>query len=282
MTRHVRLADIELPAIGQGTWHMGEGQYTRKAEVEALQRGLDAGMTLIDTAEMYGGGESEKVVGEAIQQRRDEAFLVSKVLPSNADKTSAIAACEGSLKRLGVERLDLYLLHWRGGTRLEETLAAFEQLERDGKIAAFGVSNFDVDDLEALYTLSGGERCAANQVLYNLGSREIEPWLQPLQRRSGLPTMAYCPLAQGGREHARLVGDPTVRAIADEYRITPSQLLLAWAVRDDDVIAIPKAVSPNHVDENAAALEIELASDALERLDDAFPLPAGSSGIRIV
>lgn len=282
MTRYVRLAGIDVPAIGQGTWHMGEGQYTRQEEVEALQRGLDAGMKLIDTAEMYGTGAAEEVVGEAIRGRRDEAFLVSKVLPSNAGKSAAIAACEASLKRLGVERLDLYMLHWRGGTRLEETLSAFDQLERDGKIAAFGVSNFDVDDIEELYTLSGGERCAANQVLYHLGSREIEPWLQPLQRRNALPTMAYCPLAQGGREHARLVKDPTVRAIADAYRITPSQLLLAWAVRDDDVIAIPKAVSPGHVDENAAALEIELESEALERLDDAFPLPEGSSGIKIV
>ncbi|MFC0266448.1 aldo/keto reductase [Kushneria aurantia] len=282
MTRYVRLAGSDVPAIGQGTWHMGEGQYPRQDEVNALRRGLDAGMTLIDTAEMYASGEAEKVVGEAISGRRDDAFLVSKLLPSNAGRHEAVAACEASLKRLGVEQLDLYLLHWRGGTRLSETLEAFEQLEREGKIAAFGVSNFDVDDIEELYTLKAGERCAANQVLYHLGSREIELGLQPLQRRNDLPTMAYCPLAQGGRDFKRLANNRTVRAIANEYDITPSQLLLAWSVRDDDVIALPKAVSPGHVDENAAALEIQLDEDALERLDDAFPLPEGSSSIRIV
>lgn len=279
-------AAVELPAIGQGTWYMGEGRAPRHDEVRALQQGLELGLTLIDTAEMYADGGAEEVVGEALAGRRDEAFLVSKVYPWNAGRESAIAACERSLARLGTDHLDLYLLHWPGSIPLEETLEAFERLREAGKIRRFGVSNFDVDDMANLTALPGGEACAVNQVLYHLGSRGIEHSLRPWQRRHGLPIMAYCPLAQAGRLRRDLLGHPEVLALAGERDITPAQLLLAWAVRPIDglreVIAIPKAVQPPHVRDNAAALSIELDDEALARLDAAFPAPNRKQPLDIV
>ncbi|SFU41964.1 aldo/keto reductase [Halomonas korlensis] len=294
---HVSLAatahepSIELPAIGQGTWYMGEGLAPRRDEVRALQQGLELGLTLIDTAEMYGDGGAEEVVGEAIAGRRDEAFVVSKVYPWNAGRDSAIAACERSLSRLKTDHLDLYLLHWPGDIPLEETLDAFERLRESGKIRRFGVSNFDVDEMETLEATPGGDQCAVNQVLYHLGSRGIEHSLLPWQRERAMPTMAYCPLAQAGALRRELLTHPTVRGVANDLGITPPQLLLAWAIRpiDDrhgdarrDVIAIPKAVQSAHVTQNAEALGIKLDDDALKRLDAAFPAPTRKTSLDII
>lgn len=268
---------IELPAIGQGTWYMGEGLAPRSDEIRALQHGLAMGLTLIDTAEMYADGGAEEVVGEALAGRRDEAFLVSKVYPWNAGRDSAIAACEASLKRLRTDHLDLYLLHWPGSIPLDETLEAFERLREAGKIRRFGVSNFDIDEMRALHALPGGEACAVNQVLYHLGSRGIEHALLTWQREHGMPTMAYCPLAQAGGLREDLLGHPEVLGIAARHGITPTQVLLAWAIRPHDgrrdVIVIPKAARVDHVEQNAAALHVRLDDDALARLDAAFPAP---------
>ncbi|MDP5292869.1 aldo/keto reductase [Oceanimonas sp. CHS3-5] len=271
------LPAVALPAIGQGTWYMGEGLNPRQAEVRALQQGLDLGLKLIDTAEMYGDGGAEEVVGEALKGRRDQAFLVSKVYPWNAGRRSAIAACEASLRRLGTDHLDLYLLHWPGSIPLEETLAAFEQLQADGKIKRFGVSNCDLGEMQELAWTDGGDQCAVNQVLYHLGSRGIEHSLLPWQREQGLPTMAYCPLAQGGRLRRELFGHAELQTIAGDLGVTVAQLLLAWAIRPvngkRDVIAIPKAVQPEHVQQNADALTLDLSDEILARLDAAFPAP---------
>lgn len=277
---------IELPAIGQGTWHIGEGLASRRDEVRALQHGLAMGLTLIDTAEMYADGGAEEVVGEALKERRDQAFLVSKVYPWNAGRESAIAACEASLARLGTDHLDLYLLHWPGSIPLEETLEAFERLREAGKIRRFGVSNFDLDELATLHDLPGGEACAVNQVLYHLGSRGIEHSLLPWQREQGMPTMAYCPLAQAGGLRAGLLAHPEVMAIAARLGVTPAQVLLAWAIRPvegrRDVIAIPKAVRMEHVMQNAVALHVRLDDDALARLEAAFPTPNRKMALDIV
>ncbi|MCE9682748.1 aldo/keto reductase [Halomonas alkalisoli] len=277
---------IELPVIGQGTWYMGEGLAPHRDEVRALQQGLELGMTLIDTAEMYADGGAEEVVGEALAGRRTQAFLVSKVYPWNAGRQSAIEACERSLSRLGTDHLDLYLLHWPGSIPLEETLEAFERLREQGKIRRFGVSNFDVDELDALHALPGGGDCAVNQVLYHLGSRGIETALRPWACRHGLPLMAYCPLAQAGQLRHDLFGHPVVRELADGLGITPAQLLLAWVTRPvegrRDVIAIPKAVQPAHVADNAAALAVRLDDETVARLDDAFPAPSGKVPLDIV
>ncbi|WP_111412692.1 aldo/keto reductase [Billgrantia lactosivorans] len=280
------LPATDLPAIGQGTWYMGEGNAPRRDEVRALQQGLELGLRLIDTAEMYADGGAEEVVGEALAGRRDQAFLVSKVYPWNAGRDSAVAACERSLKRLGTDHLDLYLLHWPGSIPLEETLEAFQRLREQGKIRRFGVSNFDVEELESLAALPGGDACAVNQVLYHLGSRGIEHALRPLMRRLDMPLMAYSPLAQAGRLRQDLFAHPVVRDVADGLGISPGQLLLAWAIRPvegrREVIAIPKAVRPEHVEQNAAALAVELDDDALARLDEAFPSPGRKVPLDIV
>jgi diketogulonate reductase-like aldo/keto reductase len=247
---------------------MGEKRSNRAAEVAALRRGLDLGMTLIDTAEMYGDGGAEEVVGEAMSGRRDEVFLVSKVLPGNASRKCAIKACEDSLRRLGTDRIDLYLLHWRGGVPFSETLEAFHALVRDGKIRAWGVSNLDVDDLEEWVSLAGGDGIAANQVLYNLTRRGIEFDLLPWCRRHGVATMAYSPIEQG-----RLLGHPSLTSVAGRHGATEAQIALAWVMRHPDVIAIPKASRLSHVDENRAALDIALSPEDLAALDAAFPPP---------
>ncbi|WP_280570543.1 aldo/keto reductase [Chromohalobacter sp. 296-RDG] len=278
-----RESAVTLPAIGQGSWHMGENRAPRRDEVHALQYGLDLGMTLIDTAEMYADGGAEEIVGEALRGRRDEAFVVSKVYPWNAGRHDAVAACERSLKRLGTDHLDLYLLHWPGNVPLEETLEAFEHLQAQGKIRRYGVSNFDLDDMHALHAVPGGDACTVNQVLYHLGSRGIEHSLLPWQRQHGLPTMAYCPLAQGGQE----LDHPEVRAIADELGVSPAQVLLAWATRpapagQSDVIAIPKAVQPAHVEANAAAMQLTLDNASIARLNAAFPAPTEPVTLDIV
>ncbi|WP_442489270.1 aldo/keto reductase [Halomonas litopenaei] len=275
-----------LPALGQGTWYMGEGRSPRRKEIAALQRGLERGLRLIDSAEMYGDGAAERLVGEAIQGRRDQAFVVSKVYPWNAGRDSAIAACEASLERLGTDYLDLYLLHWPGSIPLDETLEAFDRLVAAGKIRRFGVSNFDVDAMQTLASLPGGGDCAVNQVLYHLASRGIEVALRPWQRRQRMPLMAYCPLAQAGAAGADPLADPQLGELAADLGLTPAQLLLAWTIRpvegQHEVIAIPKAASPEHVDDNARALEVTLDEATLARLDALYPAPQRKVPLDIV
>jgi diketogulonate reductase-like aldo/keto reductase len=257
-----------VPALGQGTWFMGEDRARRAGEVAALRVGLDLGMTLIDTAEMYADGRAEEVVGEAIAGRREEVFLVSKVLPSNASRRGTIAACERSLKRLRTERIDLYLLHWRGSHPFAETIAAFETLQRDGRIAAWGVSNLDPSDLRELAALPGGDALATNQVLYNPSRRGIEFDLLPWCRARGVPIMAYSPIEQG-----RLLGHPAIAAVAKAHGATPAQVLLAWAMRGGDVIAIPKSSNLAHVRDNRGAADLVLTDADLAAIDRAFPPP---------
>ncbi|RKT90130.1 Aldo/keto reductase [Saccharopolyspora antimicrobica] len=258
----------ELPVLGQGTWGMGERRGQRAAEVAALRRGLDLGLGLIDTAEMYGSGGAEEVVGAAISGRRDEVFLVSKVYPHNASRRGAVEACERSLRRLGTDHLDLYLLHWRGSTPLAETMDAFEQLRADGKIRRFGVSNFDPADMDELFAGELGRRSATDQVLYNLTRRGVEVDLLPWCRERRLPVMAYSPIEQG-----RLLGEPALRRVAERHEATPAQIAIAWVLAQDGVCAIPKAATPEHVDQNRAALDIELTAADLAELDAAFPAP---------
>lgn len=262
-----------IPALGQGTWNMGEDPTQRQREVRALQLGLDLGVALIDTAEMYADGGSEEVVGAAIAGRRDDVFLVSKVYPHNADRRGVQAACERSLRRLGTDRLDLYLLHWRGAVPLHETLEAFEALRRAGKIRDFGVSNFDTDDMREAAGLPGGAAVAANQVLYNLRRRAAEWDLLPWCRQRGVPLMAYSPLESEPGDQRRLLGAPALRAVAARHGASPAQVALAWLLCQDGVIAIPKAVDPLHVRENRAALDLVLTAPDLAELDQAFAPP---------
>ena len=257
-----------IPVLGQGTWYMGEDPGRAAQEIEALQLGLDLGLTLIDTAEMYGSGGAERVVAQAIAGRRDEAFLVSKVLPSNASRQGTIRACEASLKRLGTDRIDLYLLHWRGGTPLSETLDAFEALVATGKIRHWGVSNFGADDMAELAEDPRGREVATNQVLYNLTRRGIEFDLMPLCRGGGVPIMAYSPIEQG-----RMLNRPALKAVAARHGSTPAQIALAWLLRQDGIVAIPKAATAAHVRENRAALDVALTPADLSELDAAFPPP---------
>jgi diketogulonate reductase-like aldo/keto reductase len=258
-----------VPALGLGTWKMGEDARHAGAEVAALKRGLDLGMTLIDTAEMYGEGGAELVTGQAITGRRDEVFLVSKVYPWNASRKGVIEACENSLKRLKTDRLDLYLLHWRGEHPLAETVAGFEQLRQSGKIAAWGVSNFDLDDMQELMAVPGGDMCAANQVLYNLSRRGVEYDLLPWCQEKGIAVMAYSPIEQG-----RILRNAELIRIAKAYQATPAQVALAFLMERDGVIAIPKSSSQERVEENAGAAELEISDEDLAALDAAFPPPA--------
>lgn len=273
--RTVALPDgTRIPAIGQGTWYMGDDPARRATEVETLRTGAACGMTLIDTAEMYGEGAAETLVGAAIAPlERDELFLVSKVYPHNAGRDRIFDSCRASLERLGVETLDLYLLHWRGDVPLAETVACMEQLQADELIRRWGVSNFDVADMEELMAVPGGDACAVNQVLYHLGSRGIEFDLLPWQDAHGIPVMAYCPLAQGGRLSAGLLRDEAVAAVASRHDATPAQVLLAFVIRSGTVVAIPKASTPAHARDNAAALELRLTDDDLALLDQRFPAP---------
>ncbi|MFT8245759.1 aldo/keto reductase [Roseomonas sp. BN140053] len=266
--RKVMLPDgTTVPALGQGTWKMGERGADRRAEAAALRLGLDLGLSLIDTAEMYAEGGAEEVVAEAIRGRRDEVFLVSKVYPQNASAARMARACENSLRRLRVETLDLYLLHWRGAVPLAETVAAFEQLREKGHIRRWGVSNLDVDDLEELGTAIG--HCATNQVLYNLEARGAEFDLLPFCSRHSMPLMAYSPVGQGGA----LLRHPALRAVASRHGCSAARVALAWCLRQPGVIAIPKSASPEHLRDNAAAAELLLTPQDLAELDAAFPPP---------
>jgi diketogulonate reductase-like aldo/keto reductase len=276
--RMIKLSSGEaIPALGQGTWNMGDYRGGRAQEIAALQAGIGLGMTLIDTAEMYGDGASERLVGEAIRGRRDEVFIVSKVLPHHATRRRTVDACEHSLARLGTDRIDLYLLHWRGNVPLQETLAGFQDLLRQGKIRYWGVSNFDVADMGELARLAGGDGAATNQVLYNLTRRGIEYDLLPQCERSGMPLMAYSPVEQG-----RVLSDPVVNAIAARRNLTPAQVALAWVLRRESVIAIPKASTPEHVQENRKAADIELEPDDLDELDRAFPPPTAKQPLEMI
>ena len=266
---NVAFADgAHVPSLGFGTWRMGESARRRAAEVAAVRLAVDLGMTLVDTAEMYGDGGAEEVVGEALAGRRDDAFIVSKVYPHNAGAKSAIAACERSLKRLRTDRIDLYLLHWRGRIPLAETVTAFERLRADGKILRWGVSNFDVDDMQELWTIPNGRRCAANQVLWHLGERGVEWRLVPLCRAHNVAVMAYSPVGQGA-----LLADADLVKVARRARITPAQLALAWLLAQPGAIAIPKATQTAHVRENRAAADVVVDGTLRAALDSAFPRP---------
>jgi diketogulonate reductase-like aldo/keto reductase len=262
-----------MPVLGQGTWNMGEDPAKRHAEIEALQLGLDLGMTLIDTAEMYGEGASEKLIGEAIEGRpRSEIFLVSKVLPHNATAQGTVEACVRSLKRLRTPYLNLYLLHWRGGVPLDETLEAFHLLKKKGAILDYGVSNFDVDDMREWYMLPHGDETATDQVLYNLLHRGIEWDLMHWCHVRQIPIMAYSPIEHSPRGQQKMLDHPTLKGIAERHDATPAQIVLAWLL-DRNVVVIPKAASLEHVRENRAAHDIKLTELDLAEIDETFPPP---------
>jgi diketogulonate reductase-like aldo/keto reductase len=273
--RQVTLRDGELvPALGQGTWHMGEDRRRAADEAAALRLGIELGMTLIDTAEMYGNGGAEEVVAQAGRGLREKLFIVSKVYPHNASRHGVVEACERSLKRLNTDHLDLYLLHWRGSVPLAETIEGFARLQRDGKIRRHGVSNFGAEDMKEWVALAGGETVAANQVLYNLNRRGPEWDLIPWCRERNIAIMAYTPIEQG-----RLLGNRTLAEVARAHGATPAQIALAWLLRQDGMIVIPKASRQEHVRDNRGALDVELMADDLAALDRAFPPPKGKTAL---
>ena len=269
--RDVTLPDGRtLPALGLGTWYLGEQPARRATELAALRAGVDGGLTLIDTAEMYGDGAAEELIGEAVAGRRDDVQLVSKVLPSHATRRGTVEACHASLRRLGTDHLDLYLLHWRGRVPLAETVAGFEDLVRAGAIGGWGVSNFDTADLDELSAVTGTTPAQTDQVLYNLARRGPEHDLLPRCRSAGMPLMAYSPV-----DHGELLQHPGLRDLARARGATPAQLALAWVLRLPEVFAVVKASSPERVAENRAAADIDLAGEELEQLDRLFPPPRG-------
>ena len=263
-------SDQRVPAFGLGTWHLGDKRATRMEEIATLRLGLDLGVTLIDTAEMYGEGRSEELVAEAIEGRRDEIFLVSKVSPHNASRKGAVAACERSLARLRTDRIDLYLLHWRGNVPLAETIEAFVALQKAGKIRHFGVSNFDLADMQELWSVPDGPAVATNQLLYNLSRRGIEWDLLPGLRERRIPVMAYSPI-----EQAQLISNPKLIDFARRHGMTPAQAGLAWLLAHDDVIVIPKTGRRDRLKENIGALDQRLTQTQLAELDQLFPPPTG-------
>ncbi|MSR59179.1 MAG: aldo/keto reductase [Planctomycetaceae bacterium] len=266
-----------VPAFGMGTWRFGDESATREEEIATLRLGLDLGIKLIDTAEMYGDGRAEELIGHAIAGRRDEVFLVSKVYPHNATRKGAIAACERSLRRLNTKHLDLYLLHWRGNVPLAETLEAFEMLQRAGKIRGYGVSNLDLADLRELCSLTGGNLVQTNQLLYNLSRRGIEWDLLPWLRERRLPIMAYSPIEQG-----RLLTDSKLVGFAQDHGMTASQVALAWLLSQDDVIVIPKTSSRQRLRENLGALDICLSDSQLAELNRHFPPPTRATPLEML
>lgn len=276
--RYTRLPSGEqVPVLGLGTWHMGERPENRQNELDAIRSAVDSGMNVIDTAEMYGDGAAEELIGQALSGRRTDAFIVSKVLPHHATRRGTLNACENSLRRLGTDYVDMYLLHWPGAVPLEETLEAFDALLRAGKIRYWGVSNFDTADMEELLALRGGEAVAANQVLYNLTRRGIEFDLLPWCRQRTLPVMAYSPLEQG-----RLLGAPELLRLAADYGATPAQIALRWVLRNDATIALPKAGTPGHVGQLGKALDIPLSPQDMAALDRAFPPPARKVPLEVI
>ena len=273
----VRLPSGELvPALGMGTWHIGDSRRTRAEEIATLREGLDLGLTLIDTAEMYGEGGAEEIVGEAIKGRAERPFIVSKVYPHNATRSGTVAACERSLKRMGIERIDLYLLHWRGGAALEGTFEAFHKLKAAGKIGDFGVSNFDRDDMEDAAAVDKGET-GCNQVLYCLSRRGPEYDLIPWMTKRSIPLMAYSPLDQG-----TLLTKPALRKLAAEVGCTTAQLALAWLLARPGVVTIPKSSTRERVKENFGALDVKLTPDVQAQLDKAFPPPKAKQPLQML
>lgn len=272
---HLTLSNgIVVPRLGMGTWYLGEKLSAREEEIRALQTGIENGMTLIDTAEMYGNGLSEQLIGQAVKEySREKLFLVSKVLPQNAGRDRLRRSLNHTLRLLRTDYLDLYLLHWRGSIPLGETVQCMEEMVKEGKIRAWGVSNFDIDDMKELFSLPDGRNCVVNQVLYHLGSRGIEFSLKPWMDSHNVALMAYCPLAQGGALHKELMGHPVLRRIADEHRITVTQLLLAFVLRQERTIGIPRSGKPAHVLANKESLEVRLSEKELSELDRAFPAP---------
>jgi diketogulonate reductase-like aldo/keto reductase len=266
-----------VPSLGQGTWNMGENPARAREEIESLKAGIDLGMTLIDTAEMYAEGGAEEIVGRAVEGRRAEVFLVSKVYPWNASRQGTVDACERSLKRMKTDRIDLYLLHWRGNHPLAETVEVFEGLKAAGKIGAWGVSNFDADDMEELLAVPGGKNVAANQVLYNLGRRGIEFDLLPWCQQRNIPVMAYSPIEQG-----RLAHHPDLIHLAKAYQATPAQIALAYVLGQKGVIAIPKTAKVERVRENREAVSIELTEADRAALDRAFPPPRRKKPLEMI
>ena len=280
--QHVRFPDgSTCPSLGLGTWRMGESKRERAAEVAAVRLALEIGYRVIDTAEMYGEGGAEEVVGQALAESmragtltRDEVFVVSKVYPHNASRQGVREACERSRRRMGLERIDLYLLHWRGSHRLADTVAGFDALIERGYIARWGVSNFDVDDMQELVGVKGGEACAANQVYYSLGERgagfDLLPWLQ----RHAMPLMAYCPIDRG-----RIAGDTALQQVADRHGATATQVALAWVMQQRGVMAIPKAVREEHLRENLASASLQLSAEDLAAIDRRFPPPRAKTAL---
>ena len=272
-----------VPAIGQGTWKLGEDPDWEKTEIAALREGIEHGLTLIDTAEMYGEGLSETLVGKAIRQYdRDSLFLVSKVLPYNAGRNHIFDSCEASLRRLNTDYLDLYLLHWPGNVPLSETVDCMEELVSRGLIRRWGVSNFDCEDMKHLSTYDTEGHCATDQVLYHVASRGVEYDLLPMMRGIKMPMMAYCPLAQAGRLREGLFDNHVLRRIAEEHNATVAQILLAFVTRDNDIIAIPRSGNPKHAVENASAADIHLSVRDIELIDREFPAPACHEPLDIV
>ena len=278
MTRTITFPNASAVAsLGQGTWYMGDTSAKKAEEIRALQTGIDLGLSVIDTAEMYGNGRSESLVGEAIAGRRDQVFLVSKVLPSNASRQGTKAACEQSLKRLRTDALDLYLLHWQGRYPFEETVAGMQDLMVEGKIKNWGVSNMDTAEMEDFFAFTHGRTCATNQVLYNLSRRGVEYDLLPWSERHAMPVMAYSPVEQG-----RILGHPVLAAVAKNHNATPAQAALAWVLRKPGILAIPKASTAEHVRENAKALSLTLSPDDLAALDKAFPAPRRKTSLEML
>jgi diketogulonate reductase-like aldo/keto reductase len=276
--RMTKLAGDPVPVLGQGTWQLGDRAERRRQEIAALQLGIDLGLTLIDTAELYGNGASEELVAEAIAGRRSQLFIVTKVLPSNATtRKKIVAACEGSLRRLRIEHIDLYLLHWRHGENLPVVVETFSELVKSGKIRHWGVSNFDAADMQELEGLPGGAKVACNQVLYNVSRRGIEFDLLPSMRQRGVNVMAYTPIEQG-----RILRQAALQQVAARHQATPAQIALTWVIRQEGVIAIPRAGSPEHVRENAGAVGISLTSRDLADLDRAFPPPTEPRALEMI
>ncbi len=276
--KHVTLpGGDKIPALGLGTWRMGEDADLLQSEADVLRHGLDRGLNLIDTAEMYGEGGAELVVAEAVKQRRDEAYIVSKAYPHNASYDGVVAACERSLERLQTDRIDLYLLHWRGQYPLDETVSGFERLKADGKILKWGVSNLDAEDMDELLGVRDGHECAVDQVLYNLSDRGIEWDLKPKLAENSIAVMAYCPLGEG-----RLLRDASLATLADRHGCTPASIALAWLMAQHQTIAIPKTSRTERIDPIVAALEVDLDDDDLALLDHEFPAPDGPSALSIV
>lgn len=276
--RTIKLPDgTKVPALGIGTWRMGERANAKADEVAAIRLAFDLGITLIDTAEMYGEGGAEEVIAEAVKGRRDKLFIVSKVYPHNASRTGVVAACDRSLRRLKTDRVDLYLLHWPGSHPIGETVGGFQQLQKAGKIRRWGVSNFDLAEMKDVWSLKGGGDCAVDQVLYNLARRGVEFDLVPAARKHSMPIMAYSPLDQ-----ARLTKRTALEAIAKRHEATAYQIALAWTLAQDGVISIPKAVKPDHVRQNVAAAGIKLSAEDLAELDKAFPPPKKKVGLEML